>query len=264
MAKRSEQIRPHLALLREEAQKRIATQIEKAKALPLGASVNKNHEAQLWYEFTAELLRQLFTTDDVTDEFTGRSGASFDDDISVGYFLGKLTSIHQRLELYPEEHPSTTRSSPIDPISNTEKLIAKFHAVTRQLRDRYDGRPSLDVNDEYDVQDLFHALLRIFFDDIRPEEWTPSYAGGSSRMDFLLKSEKIVVETKKTRAKLGAKEIGEQLATDILRYRSHPDCKTLICFIYDPEERISNPRGLEQDLSQPIVELQVRVYVVQK
>jgi hypothetical protein len=24
------------------------------------------------------------------------------------------------------------------------------------------------------------------FDDIRPEEYTPSYAGGSSRIDFLL------------------------------------------------------------------------------
>ena len=28
------------------------------------------------------------------------------------------------------------------------------------------------------------------FDDIRPEEYTPSYAGGSSRIDFLLKDEK--------------------------------------------------------------------------
>ena len=107
-------------------------------------------------------------------------------------------------------------------------------------------------------------MLRIFFDDIRPEEWTPSYAGGSSRMDFLLKPEKIVVEVKKTRPKLGAKEVGEQLATDILRYRSHPACRTLICFVYDPEERIANPRGLEQDLNQLIGELQVRVFVVQK
>ena len=42
------------------------------------------------------------------------------------------------------------------------------------------------MEDEYDVQDLFHALLTIYFEDIRKEEWSPSYAGGASRMDFLL------------------------------------------------------------------------------
>jgi hypothetical protein len=262
-SKRTEQVKPHLAVPRDEARQRMFAQLEKAKTLPAGASINENQAAKLWYEFTAELLRQLFTTNEVTDEFTGRSSFIYDD-ISVKRYLDSLTSIYQRLELYPEEHSLIATSNPIDPVSNIEKLITKFHTITRQLRKRYDDRPTLDVNDEYDVQDLFHALLKLFFDDIRPEEWTPSYAGGSSRMDFLLKSEKIVIETKKTRAKLGAKEIGEQLATDILRYRSHPDCRTLICFVYDPEERILNPRGLERDLSQPMGEMQVKTYVVQK
>jgi REase_DpnII-MboI len=52
------------------------------------------------------------------------------------------------------------------------------------------------MKDEYDVQDSLHALLKLHFDDVRREEWTPSYAGSQSRMDFLLKREKIVVETK--------------------------------------------------------------------
>lgn len=110
-------------------------------------------------------------------------------------------------------------------------------------------RSTLVVEDEYDVQDLVHALLRIHFDDIRPEEWTPSYAGGSSRMDFLLKNEQIVIEVKKTRTTLSDIDIGGQLIEDIERYKRHPDCKTLFCFIYDPEGRIGNPRGLENDLS---------------
>jgi hypothetical protein len=53
-----------------------------------------------------------------------------------------------------------------------------------------------------------HAWLRIFFDDVRDEEWTPSYAGGAARMDFL----QTVLDVKKTRNGLGSKEIGEQLA----------------------------------------------------
>ena len=65
-------------------------------------------------------------------------------------------------------------------------LAERFHAVVRRLRDRRENRPTLDVNDEYDVQDLFHEVLTIHFDDIRKEEWAPTYAGGASRMDFLL------------------------------------------------------------------------------
>ena len=67
-------------------------------------------------------------------------------------------------------------------------------------------------------------------------------------MDFLLKAEQIVVEVKKTRKSLGAKEVGEELLVDIARYQSYPDCKTLLCFVYDSEGSIRNPTGLESDL----------------
>ncbi len=124
----------------------------------------------------------------------------------------------------------------------------RFHQVARQLTQRRRNRPTLEITDEYDVQDLLHALLRLHFDDIRPEEWTPSYAGGSSRMDFLLKEEQIVIEAKMTRAGLGAKEASEQLIIDAARYSGHPDCKTLGCFVYDPTGLMKNPRGIERDL----------------
>jgi hypothetical protein len=74
-----------------------------------------------------------------------------------------------------------------------ESVFSHFHRVAIQLRKRHGSRLTLDVRDEYDVQDLLHALLRLYFDDIRPEEWTPSYASGSSKMDFLLKKEQVVV-----------------------------------------------------------------------
>ncbi len=80
-----------------------------------------------------------------------------------------------------------------------ERICSRFSLVSRQLGERHNSRPTIDVNDEYDVQDLLHALLKLHFDDIRPEEWTPSYAGRSSKMDFLLKSEQLVIEVKKTR-----------------------------------------------------------------
>lgn len=149
-------------------------------------------------------------------------------------------------------------------LGRLESLFNRFHLVARRLRSRHDNRPTLDVADEYDVQDLVHAVLTVDFDDIRREEWTPSYAGGASRLDFLLKNEQIVVEVKKTRRGLGAREVGDQLLIDIGRYRSHPDCRMLVCFVYDPEGLIGNPVGLENDLSGQRDGLKVRVIVAPK
>lgn len=156
------------------------------------------------------------------------------------------------------------RQSDIPAFLQVEKLLARFHLVAQQLKKRHSQRDSLWINDEYDVQDLLHALLRIDFDDIRPEEWTPSYAGGSARMDFLLKKEQVVIEVKKTRDRLGDKEVGEQLIIDIAKYKGHPNCRTLVCFVYDPDQHISNRAGLKHDLeSLATGELTVVVHICQ-
>lgn len=139
-----------------------------------------------------------------------------------------------------------------------------FHQAARQLRQRHSNRPTIEIEDEYDVQDLLHAFLRLHFNDVRAEEWTPSYAGSASRMDFLLKKEKIVIEVKKTRKNLGAKEVGEQLMIDIERYTAHPDCETLICFVYDPEGRVANPVGIENDLNRDTDNLKIITIITPK
>lgn len=129
-----------------------------------------------------------------------------------------------------------------------QRKLSRLHLMARQLRNRRDSRPTIEIEDEYDVQYLVHAVLRLNFDDIREEDAVPSYAGKNSRVDFLLKDEKIVVEIKKTRKGLADKELGSELIEDIARYKNHPDCKVLVCFIYDVEHRIGNPTGLRNDL----------------
>jgi hypothetical protein len=142
-----------------------------------------------------------------------------------------------------------------------EVLCRRFHAVARQLRQRHAGRVTLDITDEYDVQDLMHALLRLDFVDVRAEEWCPSYAGKNARMDFLLKQERIVLELKKTRRSLSASDIGDQLIVDVARYAGHPDCSKMVCFVYDPDALLGNPAELERDLSGKYEDLQVVVIV---
>lgn len=171
-----------------------------------------------------------------------------------------LRSMIEEIAEYWSELPSAEMLPP-GAVSAVELICNRFHLTARQIRQRHAGRETMSVEDEYDVQDLLHALLHLYFEDIRPEEWTPSYAGGSARVDFLLKKESIIVEVKKTRPKLGAREIGDQLLIDIGRYQAHPDCKTLICFVYDPEGRIANPRGLEADLSKQVNDMEVKVLV---
>ncbi len=161
----------------------------------------------------------------------------------------------------PKPKDTEDSSHKFDVISKIRNTCDKFHRVVKQLRSRWSQRKTLDVNDEYDVQDLLHALFQLDFEDIRAEEWVPSNAAKSTRVDFLLKKEKVVIEVKKTRKGLSGKEVSSQLIEDIHRYQSHPDCETLICFVYDPEERISNPRGIERDLNKEENGFKVEVWI---
>jgi hypothetical protein len=149
-------------------------------------------------------------------------------------------------------------ANPIDLVCN---LCERFHLIARQLRANRKDRSPLDIRDEYDVQYLFHALLYLHFSDIRPEEPTPSYAGSSARMDFLLRPEQIVIETKMSREKLDAKALGNELIEDIAHYQAHPDCRVLICFVYDPSGLIANPRGVESDLNKLAEMPRVQVFI---
>ena len=146
-------------------------------------------------------------------------------------------------------------------IEKIELICNKFHQVARQMRSRHANRSTLEINDEYDVQDLFHSLLTLYFDDIRREESNPSYASANSRADFLLKPEQTVIEIKKTRQGLNNKQLGKELTLDANQYQAHPNCKILVCFVYDPEGRINNPRGLEKDLEQAADNIEVKVFI---
>lgn len=162
--------------------------------------------------------------------------------------LREIVDASARLATKLEALAHQSVSAKPDTLARIEAICNGFHSVARSLRKRHAERPTLDVADEYDVQDLLRSLLAVDFHDVRPEEWTPSYAGGAARMDFLLKSEQLVMETKMTREGLGDRELGEQLIIDIAKYSQHPDCKTLVCFVYDPLGRVANPVGLQADL----------------
>jgi hypothetical protein len=142
-----------------------------------------------------------------------------------------------------------------------ERIGRGLPRMIASLRSRDRERPPIVVDDEYDVQYLLGGLLRDLFEDVRPEDPSPNRAGASTRIDFVLKPEQIVVEAKMTRQRLGERDVADELIDDIERYRAHPDSRTLVAIVYDPDRRITNPKGLEGDLRQDSLELRVRVVV---
>ncbi|MCP1830714.1 hypothetical protein J2R76_007414 [Bradyrhizobium sp. USDA 4532] len=152
-------------------------------------------------------------------------------------------------------------SSPDNAVDQIVALCRRFPLFAERLRIRQRQRAPVVIKDEYDVQDLLHAILKLHFDDVRPEEVTPSYAGSSSRVDFHLPRERIVVEAKMTRPNLGQKEVADELIIDASRYRTVPGVETLICLVYDPEKRCQNPTALERDVEVSGVQLRVKAVV---
>lgn len=230
---------------------------------------------QEWKEETISTIKVIFGNE--SNNYRRMYERLFDEGLIVHYgkldyhalYLSKLENTDSILhgmivEVKTWEDDKDDTSNTEYAINTVRVICNHFHQGVRQLKKRYNNRPTIDVNDEYDVQDLLHAFLRLHFDDVRAEECTPSYAGSASRMDFLLKKEKIVIEVKKTRKNLGAKEVGEQLMIDIERYTAHPDCDTLICFVYDPDGRVANPVGIENDLNRNTDNLKVITIITPK
>jgi hypothetical protein len=180
-----------------------------------------------------------------------RVEAALEDNGLRYYRFGRVLPQGEPLENRPDATPRTTLSSFGKPAKVEEVLdiiVRGLRRAMHPLTHRRKGAQPLAFSNEYDVQDLLHAMLRLWISDIRPEEFTPSYAGSSTRMDFLLPTHSIVIETKIVRDRIHARRIGNELIVDIEHYRRHPECKTLWCVVYDPEQFITNADGLRTDL----------------
>ena len=154
--------------------------------------------------------------------------------------------------------------SRLDAVEGVLAIGERFRDVERQLLRRHQGRETLRVNDEYDAQDLVHALLKVFFDNVVAESVAPTYAGGSTRIDFVLPQYRLAIELKMTRSSHSDRKIGDELIQDRDRYAQDTNIDHLLCLVFDFEGILANPRGLEQDLSRETsvegLAVNVRIY----
>ena len=204
-----------------------------------------------WLTYCERFLRQHFPDDPQTIEFADIAKKA------NGNSIDKHDRLIGILKAF-SDMPPISHHSDIDII--IEKICTNFHKCTRAILNRHADRTTLEINDEYDVQDLLGGILRLFVKDIRPEDYVPSYAGSNSRTDFYLPEYDTYIETKMTRDGLRDKEIGEELSVDIARYGDK--CQTLVCFIYDKGSFLKNPYGLISDLESLSTDrVNVKVYI---
>ncbi|WP_433389562.1 hypothetical protein [Micromonospora sp. KLBMP9576] len=137
----------------------------------------------------------------------------------------------------------------IDAVDAVLAIGQRMRNAERELTRRYGTRETLRIADEYDVQDLLKTLFALFFDDVRPESWSPNYAGGAARIDFLIPAFELAIEVKRARPSMSARDLADELIVDRDRYKEEQRAKHLICLVFDYEGLLSGPRGLEADLT---------------
>jgi len=153
----------------------------------------------------------------------------------------------QRLDRY-EVLPNLQN---LDRKSLVIQQIDYFPVLARFLACRKHKRPSYQIENEYDVQDLLFVCIRSIFNDAQLEDWTPKHAGSSKRIDIVIPSIELVIEVKYVRDTAHARKIADELKIDIESYHSYTKCKNLVGFVFDPLGFIVDPDIIMNELSGP-------------
>jgi len=288
MAKYTEDI-TYLILDKDELKSKVAERLTIGQEFLIRNVTTKEELQQCWDEFinwdyyNLEMVKQAFEYPDNSYEreykrYTGGGGMivpgaykppTFEESIEsnrsemrqqvrkLKIFLDKIDLLRTKPGLV------TVKQVKESELNKLLTLLKRFHKITQELRDRRTNREPLVIKDEYDVQYLLSALLKLHFDDVRKEEFSPSNSGANTRLYFVLKEEKIIVETKMTNEKMSTKTLGEELLIDISRYKSYPDCTDLVIFVYDKGDYINNKRGFTADLEkQSTPEMKVTIVII--
>jgi hypothetical protein len=147
-----------------------------------------------------------------------------------------------------------------DPLAALEALLRRLPLVARQLRCRQGDQPPFRLQDEHDLEDLLRALLALPFDDVRLEGRTPAYAPGR-RTDFLLHGGAVALTAKCVSRASDEGRLADELPQDAAYYQGRAGYRTLVCFVFDPEGRLRDPRRLEAAWSRPQDDLDVRCVI---
>jgi len=177
-----------------------------------------------------------------------------------------LDNIVEYVKTLPNPSLSVKKEELSESIQHIFHTIKHFTSISSSLtkNGRRKGHTEITIDDEYDVQDLLHVMLKPRFPKIREEVPVDGMIDHHFlKIDFLLSDDKIAIECKFNKGK-NINDLRKQIADDIMIYSKHFDCENLIFFVYDKELLITNPNAFEQDYTQSmrIGDKELQIYLL--
>lgn len=112
------------------------------------------------------------------------------------------------------------------------------NAIQKIVSGRRSNHPDFKIEDEYDVQDISYVILKSIFPNLREEDPIPKVGAKSTKIDLILREEKILIEVKMIKAKdSNETHFIEQLKIDFESYHECKWLRKLFCFVYDPYKK---------------------------
>jgi hypothetical protein len=118
------------------------------------------------------------------------------------------------------------------------RALEQFQECVRYLNTRRSTGTVLTLKNESDVQDAVFLMLRLWIQDLVPENPTDRIGNRYALKDFYSRVARTVIEAKYIRDRAHGKSIFNELSSDIETYRHHAYCDDLIFFIYDADSNI--------------------------
>lgn len=139
------------------------------------------------------------------------------------------------------------------------------NAIQKIINGRRQNHPDFKIEDEYDVQDMLYVVLKSIFPNLKEEDPIPKVGGKSTKIDLILREDKILIEVKMIKAKdSNETPFIEQLKVDFESYHECKWLRKLFCFVYDPYKKtrdISNFNDLNGERTKGIHKFNVEVIV---
>ncbi|MDP3764026.1 MAG: hypothetical protein Q8Q95_00175 [bacterium] len=224
-----------------------------------------------------EIFKQLgiSTTGDLSDEFDPKSKLH-DGDLFIDGFIGsfqntiKTKSILKLRGLAMSARTKIKTGIPL--VGNTLpsvhqviNILNRLSDVISRLKHRRKGKNSLEVRDEYDIQDILYVMLKGPFPTLQYEDPNKKVGTASSTIDFTIEELGLFIETKYISDKGKEKEIQKQCKEDIISYGNQSSCYRIIFVIFDPSHAIDNEyafkSGIESKISMGGKELEIIVLI---
>lgn len=132
----------------------------------------------------------------------------------------------------------------LDQSSILESIVCMLqnfsNAIKKITTNRYNKKVGIEINQEYDVQDILFSYFKFYFNDAVRENPLKKRAGYNSIIDICFPERKIYIEIKMLKqTDNNEKNIIEQLKKDMFDY-NQSDVENLLIFIYDPFKKIND------------------------